>query len=190
MLAPFARRDAEPLLEDAAEMGEVVKAPCEGDLADVPGMVGGVGEIALAALQPLRLHVARGTRSVRRPSDRWRSAARFRQRRSARQRQFGIEEMRQDMIPEAIEQRRPVSRLVRQARVQPVGQRHREQVERLVEQAACGRGIDLLDRPAHIAREIIGQSFERTIAGKGCRLSHRTSRRAVAAACAASGDGS
>src|SRR6185295_13413500 len=37
LLAPFARRDAEPLLEDAAEMGEVVKAPREGDFADVPG---------------------------------------------------------------------------------------------------------------------------------------------------------
>src|SRR5688572_28368931 len=58
LLAPFARRDAEPLLEDAAEMGEVVKAPREGDLADVPGLVGGVAEIALAALQPLRLDVA------------------------------------------------------------------------------------------------------------------------------------
>ena len=74
--------------------------------------------------------------------------------------------MRQDMILEAIEQRRAVDRLIRQARVQSVGQRHREQVERLVEQAACGRGIDLLDRPAHIAREIIGQPFERAIACK------------------------
>src|ERR1044071_7591321 len=58
LLAPFARGDAEPLLEDAAEMGEVVKAPCKGDLADVPGLIGGVGQIALAALQPLRLDVA------------------------------------------------------------------------------------------------------------------------------------
>jgi len=41
LLAPFARRDAEPLLEDAAEMGEVVKAPGEGDLADVPGWLAG-----------------------------------------------------------------------------------------------------------------------------------------------------
>ena len=147
-------------------MGEVVKTPCEGDLADVPGLVGGVGKIALATLQPLRLDVTaeRGLFGghqiagvTRRDSCR---------RRSARQRQFGIGEMRQDMILEAIEQRRPVDRLVRQARVQPVGKRHREQVERLVEQAACGRGIDLLDRPAHIAREIIGQPFERTITGE------------------------
>ena len=55
LLAPFARRNPEPLLEDAAEMGEVVKAPREGDLPDVPGMVRRVGEVALAALQPLRL---------------------------------------------------------------------------------------------------------------------------------------
>src|SRR5881397_3676388 len=58
LLAPFARRDAEPLLEDAAEMGQVVKAPCEGNLADVSRLVGRVGKIAFATLQPLRLHVA------------------------------------------------------------------------------------------------------------------------------------
>src|SRR5436309_15928064 len=58
LLAPFARRDAEPLLEDSSEMGEVVKPPGEGDLADVPGMIRGVGKIALAELQPLRLDVA------------------------------------------------------------------------------------------------------------------------------------
>ena len=46
LLAPFARRDAEPLLEDAAEMGEVVKAPREGDLADMPGLVRGVAKVA------------------------------------------------------------------------------------------------------------------------------------------------
>src|SRR5881394_842884 len=102
LLAPFARRDPEPLLEDAAEMGEVVKAPCEGDLADVPGLVRRVGEVALAALQSLRLHVAaeRGLFGghqiagvARRDSCR---------RRGARQREFGIGEMRQDMVLEAI----------------------------------------------------------------------------------------
>src|SRR5947199_5986224 len=108
LLAPFARRDAEPLLEDAAEMGEVVEAPCEGDLADVPGMVGGVGEVTLAALQPLRLHVAaeRGLFGGHQIAGvAWRDSCR---RRSARQRQFGIGEMRQDMVLEAIEQRRAV----------------------------------------------------------------------------------
>src|SRR5437660_8048336 len=102
LLTPFARRNAEPLLENTAEMGEVVKTPCEGDLADVPGLVGGVGKIALATLQPLRLDVTaeRGLFGghqiagvTRRDSCR---------RRSARQRQFGIGEMRQDMILEAI----------------------------------------------------------------------------------------
>src|SRR5213078_3258116 len=58
LLAPFARRDAEPLLEDSAEMGEVVEAPREGDLADIPGLIRRVAKIALAALQPLRLDVA------------------------------------------------------------------------------------------------------------------------------------
>src|SRR6187431_3663018 len=133
LLAPFARRNAEPLLEDAAEMGEVVKTPREGDLADMPGLVGGVGEIALATLKPLRLHVSaeRGLLGghqiagvTRRDSGR---------RRGARQRQFGIGEMRQDMVLEAIKKRRAVHRLVRQPRMQPVGQRHRKQVERMVE---------------------------------------------------------
>src|SRR5215211_741360 len=58
LLTPFARRDAEPLLEDTAEMREVVKAPREGDLADMPGLVRWVAKVALAALQPLRLDVA------------------------------------------------------------------------------------------------------------------------------------
>src|SRR3954465_1576415 len=114
LLAPFARRDAEPLLEDAAEMGEVVKAPREGDLADVPGLVGGVGQIALAALQPLRLDVTaeRGLFSGHQVAGVARRNSGGRRR--ARQRQFGIGEMRQDMVLEPIEQRRAVDRLVRQ----------------------------------------------------------------------------
>src|SRR3981189_1329362 len=57
-LPPFARPGAAPLLVAGGERGEVVKAPCEGDLADVSGLIRGVGKVALAALQPLRLHVA------------------------------------------------------------------------------------------------------------------------------------
>ncbi len=52
-LAPFTRRGAELLLEDAAEVGEVVKTPTEGDIADVTGHVGGIRQIALASLQAL-----------------------------------------------------------------------------------------------------------------------------------------
>src|SRR3954468_12201670 len=37
LLAPLARRGAELLFEDTAEMGEVVKAPRERDVADMPG---------------------------------------------------------------------------------------------------------------------------------------------------------
>ena len=42
VLAPFARRGAELLLEDTAEVGEVVEAPCERDIANVPSRQGGV----------------------------------------------------------------------------------------------------------------------------------------------------
>src|SRR6187399_922110 len=92
LLAPLARRDAEPLLEDAAEMREVVEAPREGDLADMPGLVGGVGQVALATLKPLRLHVPaeRGLLGghqiagvTRRDSGRRRAAATIRDRRDA-----------------------------------------------------------------------------------------------------------
>src|SRR5258708_17027615 len=58
LLAPFARRGAKPLLEDPAEMGEVVKAPRERDVADVPRGVGGIRQIAPASLQALGLDVA------------------------------------------------------------------------------------------------------------------------------------
>src|SRR3954463_1482455 len=96
LLAPFARRDAEPLLEDPAEMGEVVKTPREGDLADVPGLVGGVGKIALAALQPLGLEAAaeRGLFGGHQIAGVTRRDSR--RRCCARQREFGSGEMRQD----------------------------------------------------------------------------------------------
>ena len=58
VLAPFARRGAEPLFEDPAEMGEVVKAPRECDVADMPGHVGGIRQVALASIQALHLDVA------------------------------------------------------------------------------------------------------------------------------------
>src|SRR6266481_6780368 len=58
VLAPFARRGAEPLLEDPAEVGEVVEAPCECDVADMPGGMGGVRQLAPASLQTLHLDIA------------------------------------------------------------------------------------------------------------------------------------
>ena len=44
----LARRHAKMLTEDAAEMGEIVEAPGEGDLADVAMDEQGRGEVAPA----------------------------------------------------------------------------------------------------------------------------------------------
>ena len=113
VLAPFARRGAEPLLEDPAEVGKVVEAPCECDVADVPSHLRGVRQIALASLQTLHLDIAAerdlfGGHQIagiaRRNSN---------SRRGARHRQFGVAQMCQDIIFEPIEQRGPVKRLIR-----------------------------------------------------------------------------
>jgi hypothetical protein len=48
----------------------------------------------------------------------------------------------------------------------PVGEGHRDQIQRLVQQAGGGGGIDELDPPADAEQEVISQSFEWTIAGK------------------------
>jgi len=58
LVAPLARRGTEVLLEDAAEMGEVVETPGEGNVADVPCRSRRIGQVAFAALEALGLEVS------------------------------------------------------------------------------------------------------------------------------------
>src|SRR5882762_4039907 len=77
--------------------------------------------------------------------------------------------MRQDVVLQTIEQRGSVKRLVRRTLTHPVGEGHRDEIQRLVQQPGCSGEIDLVDRLAQAEQELIGQSFERTIAGESGR---------------------
>src|SRR4051812_37526840 len=106
LFAPLARRGAEPLLEDTAEVGEVTKAPRVGDLADMPRRLGGIRQIALAALQALSLNIAAERRLFR--GHQFAGIARRDPDGGGhrRNRQLGIAKAGQDKALEAIEQRR------------------------------------------------------------------------------------
>ena len=84
-IAPFARRGAEPVPEDPAEVGEIVKAPKPMRCRRRAAPCGGIRPVErFSTLQTLHLDVHCGTKFVRRPSSRWHSAAKFRTAAAAR----------------------------------------------------------------------------------------------------------
>src|SRR5258708_24521838 len=106
-------------------MGEVVKAPREGDIADMASRVSGVRQIALASLQTLQLDVAaeRGLFGGHQIAGiAWRDSCGGG---CARHRQFRVAQVCQGVVLEPIKQRGAVKRLSRRTLMHAVSKKPR-----------------------------------------------------------------